>query len=949
MLEPGLLDAVRGGRVVLFLGAGASRGAVKPGGAQIPGAPELAKRIVSEFLGADYEGSSFRSAYDLAASDRSVRELQGFIHRELFDYQPAEFHLLLPSLVWAGLVTTNYDLIVERAYEKCAGAQQELIPYCKDGDGATDKLGSGRVLYVKLHGCITRYQEVNPPLIANTEQIINHREGRAGQFAQFLEWSQTKTIVFAGYGMDDSNLRTLLEEVRKEGDNRPRHYIVRPGIKEKEVRYWTDRRMQPLSLTFEEFLRALDKSIPADRRRLALLPASFSASPFTRFISRAHVTESATLRNYLQSQCEHVSKETAAGAGDAKRFYNGFDLGWYPVAEGLDVSRRVTAAVFDERITSTQSIAGAQAVIIKGHAGSGKSVILRRLAWDAAHRLDRLVFFLEHAGAIDLEAIEEIVSLTKQTIYFIIDDVAESPESVLQLLRRAKAQRWALVLIAGARVNEWNIRCDELEPFVDATYEIGYLSHAEIDDLLGRLERHECLGHLATLAFDERRKQLREIYGRQLLVALHEATKNDSFRNIIHDEFRNIFPAEAQILYLDICALHRFGPPVRAGLIARVHGIGFDEFKTRFFNPLEQVVELKWDAKTGDWVYLARHSYIAEILYAEVLSSVDEKFDNIMRIVSKLNPGYSYDREVLGEIIRASTLATEFRDQRRGNAIYEAVLSSIGREPHILHQRGIYEMRLGQDAVALDRAERFLSEALELAPNNRAIRHSLAELALARSKIAADELERESWRRQAETRAAELARGDHSSYPLHTLAKAAIAAVRDNLEKTEGIDDELSQEALSQAIKRAEDVLRSGLQRFPNDAHLLNEEASLSEILQNADRALRALERAFNTNPRSELIARRLGRVLRAKGRLQDAIGVLRGALDHNSGSQALNYDLAQSLREQSPDADTAQGDALVYHFSRSFAPGDKNYEAQFWYARQLFLAGKGEEAQKIS
>jgi hypothetical protein len=83
-LDAGLLDAVRGGRVVLFLGAGASRGAVKPGGAEIPGAPELAKRIVSEFLGPDYEGASFRSAYDLAASDRSVRELQGFIHRELF-------------------------------------------------------------------------------------------------------------------------------------------------------------------------------------------------------------------------------------------------------------------------------------------------------------------------------------------------------------------------------------------------------------------------------------------------------------------------------------------------------------------------------------------------------------------------------------------------------------------------------------------------------------------------------------------------------------------------------------------------------------------------------------------------------------------------------------------------------------------------------------------------
>jgi hypothetical protein len=43
-----------------------------------------------------------------------------------------------------------------------------------------------------------------------------------------------------------------------------------------------------------------------------------------------------------------------------------------------------------------------------------------------------------------------------------------------------------------------------------------------------------------------------------------------------------------------------------------------------------------------------------------------------------------------------------------------------------------------------------------------------------------------------------------------------------------------------------------------------------------------------------------------------------------------------------------ADGARVVYHFGRSFAPGDRNYEAQFWYARQLFLAGKGEEAQKI-
>jgi hypothetical protein len=103
--------------------------------------------------------------------------------------------------------------------------------------------------------------------------------------------------------------------------------------------------------------------------------------------------------------------------------------------------------------------------------------------------------------------------------------------------------------------------------------------------LLENLEKFNALGHLAPLTFDERKLKLREIYGRQLLVALHEATENASFRDIIADEYRDINPPEAKLLYLDICFLHRFGPPVRAGLISRIHGIDFDDFYTRFFGP----------------------------------------------------------------------------------------------------------------------------------------------------------------------------------------------------------------------------------------------------------------------------------------------------------------------------------------------------------------------------
>ena len=117
------------------------------------------------------------------------------------------------------------------------------------------------------------------------------------------------------------------------------------------------------------------------------------------------------------------------------------------------------------------------------------------------------------------------------------------------------------------------------------------------------------LGFLASLTPDKRKHQLRDVYGRQLLVALHEATKNKSFRDIIRDEFHSIYPPEARILYLDVCSLHRLGPPVRAGLIGRVHGIRFEDFQEHFLLPLEQVIDVQRDASIGDWVYnIARQS-----------------------------------------------------------------------------------------------------------------------------------------------------------------------------------------------------------------------------------------------------------------------------------------------------------------------------------------------------
>jgi tetratricopeptide (TPR) repeat protein len=944
-----LIAAVADGRVVLFLGAGASRGAKDDGGNDIPTAAELAAKIVETFLGKEYEGYDFRSAYDLACSVRDVPTVQKFLFDQLNAFRPAAFHLLLTSFPWAGLLTTNYDLVIERAYGQAKSPPQHLVPNVKDEDGATQRLDHRSLLYVKLHGCITRHHEVHPPLVASTEQLIAFREGRQGQFDTFLEWAKTKTLIFAGYSFLDTNLRLLFNEVIREGDNRPRHYIVNRSLLPLEEAYWRDRRVVALNLSFEDLLNKLDSDISPDKRTIGVLAVSvLHKSTFTRFITTAGGSESENLKSYLTSLADHVTPEIDPGPEDARKFYRGFDLGWFSIVHQLDIHRAITDEILKDQVIPTPVAERARIVVLKGHAGAGKSVVLGRAAWNAAETYGRLCFFISRQGIIDVQRFEEIFALTNLPIFLFIDNVSEHKDRLLHLIQVAGRARAALRIICAESYVIWNNSCDELEPHVSQVYDMRYLSDNEMDGLISKLDAHHSLGYLAGLSHDKRKHELRHVHGRQLLVALLEATHGTPLIEILTEEYKSIPSIEARLLYLDICCLHRFGPPVRAGLISRVHNISFDEFKERLFRPLEDVVRLRRDVKSGDFVYEARHSQIAHELYQVILTKQEERFDNLVRIISKLNPSFSYDLEVLSRLVRAESVRNTVSDPDKGRQLYDVALGSAGRRVVILHQRGVYEMHVATNRVELDRAEEFLSEALGVEPYNRSIKHSLAELALRRSRLATDPLERQAWRRTANERAAALTSGDASAYPYHTMLKAAIDEVRDSLPATEDSESDANVNHLGEAIAQAEDALRRGLQKFPNDPHLRSEEGELSEVLSQAHRAEVAFQKAFAANPRSTLLARRLSRIQRAKGSYVEALTTLRTSIEANPSSRELHYDIGMTLLQSAPDGDQRHSEDIIYHLRRAFSPGDKNYHAQFWYARELCLVDKFDDARVL-
>ncbi|WP_158667353.1 SIR2 family protein [Agrobacterium bohemicum] len=942
-----LISAVREGRAALFMGSGASRGATGFESGNVPDGQGLADILAERLLPPQYKGLNLKRVYDLCCNQRDVRTVQKILF-DLFDpLQPAEFHRLIATFPWAGLLGTNYDQVIEKAYEQEPKAIKRVEVNTKDGDGATDRVGTDGILYVKLHGCISRHSETKPPMIASTEQYIRYNDGRLGQFGTFLEWAKSKTIIFAGYSFDDSNLRGLLEDIIAEGDNRPRHYIVNKGVLELEADYWRERRVIAIDSTFENLLKTLDVSIPYELRKLGTLTES-SGTSFRRFVTDPVKRESESLQRYLSTLIEHVPPELDAPSVDPKSFYSGFDLGWGPIAADLDVQLPLVDQILKAEIISSVKRSSQPIVLIKGHAGSGKTVALRRICFEATKREGKVCFFVGRRHLIDVERFDEIFTLTNLPVFLFVDSISSHRLKIVELVARANRLKAHLVIVATETFSMWNSHCEELEPLVQSAYEMTYLSQKAISLLINKLEQHNSLGNLINLPEDKRAHELEHKFGRQILVALLEATHGAPLQEILVQEYHGIASPQSRLLYLDICSLHRFGTPVRAGLISRIHDIDFEDFAGKFLKPLEQIVILREDKRSGDYVYEARHSHIADEVYHGILKTEDSRFDNFIRVVGKLNPNFSYDLEVLAKIIRADALENTLQNPAKIRQIYDVAETSVGRRAVILHQRGLFEMHqaghIGQFTVAED----LLLEAEAKEPYNKSIKHTLAELDLRRSRMAAEPAERLAWRKSAEDQASKLLGKGSSPYPHHTLLKAAIDAVQDALVLLEKEQSEAATIHLGDAIAQAEAVLKKGLQNFPNEAMLLAEEGTLSKILSQASRAEKAFDNAFKANPRSTLIAKRLSRIKRAKEAYSEAADILRECLGYNPGSLDLHYDYALTLMEESPDAPTVSSDTLLFHLRRSFTPGDRNRQAQFWYARQLSISGSYPEAKVL-
>lgn len=924
-----LIDQIKNKNAVLFLGSGASIGAKSNNGTNILSTQELADAIANKFLGANYLGKQLNYVSELAISESSLFDFQSFIHDKFAQYYPASFHDKIALFPWNNIFTTNYDLIIERAYKSCNDKVQELFPVVKNTPQTQFPSGDKTLPYYKLHGCINHINDADCPLIFTPDQYVTHKNKRERLFSRFEELSYDYPILFVGHSLSDIDIRYYLQLLDTLKSAKPMSFLVAPAITPEEERLWSSKRITCIKLTFENFLNEIEKEIDTTHRKLASFTMKLDLPIYQKFVvDISNVKPTENLIAFINNDIDYIHRGISAPATDPKSFYKGYFENWDPIIKNLDVKRSISdAMLFEIFLEEPQHNSdGFYFYLLKGNAGSGKSVLLRRIAFEAGNEIDRLCIVYKAYVKPNFDELFELNNFVKERIYVFIDNISSIKNELVVLIEKIRKSKLPITIIGCERLNVWNTECKEIHPYLTDDYHVKYLNDREISELLILLEKHNALGALEFKTKPERIITLKEKAGRELLVALYEATNSKPFEEIIYDEYTRISNPTAQSLYLTVSVLHRIGAEARAGLISRVHGISFHEFKERLFQPLEYIVFDRNNPKLHDYVYLTRHKQVAEMIFTTVLKTPQERFDEYVSIIKNLNIDYESDRIAFFAMTNGRQLSNLFPDPIMARNFYDIAIENNPNEKIIFQHRAIYEMNVpGGNLVA---AERYLHQAKEPGEINNIIDHSLAELTLKKAERAKYTNEFNTYIDEVITLCSSLiSKFPTQTHAYHTILKAI------NL-KLERVMDKLDNPSIERMMKDAEKYFSLAKQYDPSNQYILEAESKLNEILDKKNNALSILQKTFDTHRSSPFICLRYCNLLETTGQSEDAIAVVKESLNYNPHDKDLNFKLAELLGKSTK----ANIEEILHYLRRSFTKGDSRFTAQFWYARALYL-----------
>ena len=355
------------------------------------------------------------------------------------------------------------------------------------------------------------------------------------------------------------------------------------------------------------------------------------------------------------------------------------------------------------------------AIGVSGTAGTGKSTALMRLGLSLSDYGIAVLWVDKHSNASPFTIRQEVKRYTGR-VALLIDDADLYGSQLPGMIQDLVPCQPKFLFVFAVRSS----RLSRVEDYL-SLHAIGIrlqihivppLTDTDIDMLIEVLGRHNRLGILTGLSHQKRREAFEREAGRQLLVAMIQATSGYRFEEKIGDEFENLTGIDRRLY-----ALVSVASALRSFLYKDEILLAIGHEPDNVLYRIDRLVAAHLiTANPPQYRYRARHRVIADLVQ-DKLKEMGELRDVLVSLAraigSKLNPNdkHSRLRRFITYIINHDVLLNLI-EVMEARSFYDDLENLLNNDYHYWLQRGSMEVERGD----IRRAERYLSTARSIAP-----------------------------------------------------------------------------------------------------------------------------------------------------------------------------------------------------------------------------------------
>lgn len=698
---PYLTTQLENGRAILFTGAGFSMGAKNIRGEQMPGVTRLKEELWKLCFPDDPvdSESTLQNVYE-AALIRNARETKEILTALLSvdGNSLPDWYSIYFKLPWSKYYTLNIDDLelrlnskvwLERKIESVSG----VIDRAENTESDKDTL---RVVH--LNGTI---QDIPKRATFSMTQYAERLAREEPIYTQLSAELLSQPFVFVGTKLDEAPLwqHIQLRSTRGGsdlGELRPKSFLVTPHLDKAREVALSQYNVEWIPMKADQFANdvlsklagTMAKGINAISKRIAA------------------VTDSEAI----------IPEVSALIGGQLARteFLLGNEPIWADIQSGRAIVRNSDRELW-EKISEVRRGKGARGIaLVTGTAGSGKSTALMRIALRLSSDGTR-VGWIDRDSEVSLRGIRKAFQNRVAPEVIVIDDADLLGSDLGPSLREMCLYSPYPLFILGIRSGRADraLNPAQLGQTPVHEYTMPLLTNDDIAGLIDALTADNKLGELRGLTRPQQENVFREKAGRELLVAMIEATSGIRFEEKAVKEYEDL-DGDKKRIYAVVAA----ATALQFSLTKKDVLIAVGRQDNTVLNGLDQLVRRNIIVIQGA-NYRARHRVLAELVQRK-LQSAGELYDVlrglVMVVATQVTPEMprsSKPKRLLVRMINNSFLHQMLGAQQARN-LYAELETSLKDEAHYWLQRGVLEVESGN----LRLAKNWLDQAKGISPDD---------------------------------------------------------------------------------------------------------------------------------------------------------------------------------------------------------------------------------------